>query len=151
MTTLCQLINRQVAVRPDAVYLKDAESDAQITYEQLRLSCLGIGRLLEGKGVRSGDTVSVVMPNGVNTMRLLLAGMYCGVIVNPVNLLSQPDQMSYVLAHSDCKLVVTSSDWYERVRRFWLVLIDPLMSGYSTRWRQHMRRVYLTTSLTTLR
>lgn len=116
MTTLCQIISRQVAVRPEAVYLKDAESDAQITYEQLLLSCLTIGRLLAEKGVRSGDTVSVVMPNGVNTMRLLLAGMYCGVIVNPVNLLSQPDQMSYVLAHSDCKLVLTSPDWSERVK-----------------------------------
>jgi long-chain acyl-CoA synthetase len=36
--------------------------------------------------------------------------------VNPVNLLSQPAQMRYVLEHSDCKLVFAAPDWEERVR-----------------------------------
>ena len=42
--------------------------------------------------------------------------MYGGRCVNPVNLLAQPEQMRYVLAHSDCKLVVVSPDWEARVR-----------------------------------
>ena len=46
------------------------------------------------------------MPNGLQTLRVLLGAMYGGLCVNPVNLLSQPEQMRYVLAHSDCRVVV---------------------------------------------
>ena len=36
--------------------------------------------------------------------------------MNPVNLLSQPEQMRYVLDHSDCALVFASPDWAAKVR-----------------------------------
>jgi long-chain acyl-CoA synthetase len=52
-----------------------------------------------------------VMPNGLQTIRLLLGAMHAGVCVNPVNLLSQPGQMRYVLEHSDCKLVFVAPAW----------------------------------------
>ena len=42
--------------------------------------------------------------------------MYAGCCVNPVNLLSQPEQMRYVLEHSDCTLVFVAPEWDERVR-----------------------------------
>ncbi|MDQ2736048.1 MAG: AMP-binding protein, partial [Pseudomonadota bacterium] len=63
-----------------------------------------------------GDTISLVMPNGLQTLRLLLGFMHAGFCVNPVNLLSQPAQMRYVLEHSDCRLVVVAPEWEERVR-----------------------------------
>ena len=65
-----------------------------------------------------GDTVSLVMPNGLQTLRLLLGAMHAGCCVNPVNLLSQAEQMRYVLDHSDCRLVVTTPEWARaRARR----------------------------------
>ena len=57
-----------------------------------------------------------MLPNGLGTVRLLLGAMYGGQCVNPVNLLSQPEQMAYVLDHSDCKLVFAAPDWEARVR-----------------------------------
>ena len=72
--------------------------------------------LLQAQGVAPGDTVSLVMPNGLGTLQLLLGAMHGGVCVNPVNLLSQPDAMRYVLDHSDCKLVLASADWAPTVR-----------------------------------
>ncbi len=56
------------------------------------------------------------MPNGLATLRILLGAMYGGYCVNPVNLLSSPEQMRYVLDHSDCALVFASPDWSEKVR-----------------------------------
>ena len=56
------------------------------------------------------------MPNGLQTLRLLLGCMHAGYCVNPVNLLAQPEQMRYVLEHSDCRLVLASPEWAERVR-----------------------------------
>jgi len=57
-----------------------------------------------------------VMPNGLATLRILLGAMAGGYCVNPVNLLSQPEQMRYVLDHSDCALVFASPEWAEKVR-----------------------------------
>jgi acyl-CoA synthetase (AMP-forming)/AMP-acid ligase II len=52
----------------------------------------------------------------LQTLRILLGSMANGLIVNPVNLLSQLEQMRYVLGHSDCKLVFVSPDWEAPVR-----------------------------------
>src|SRR5690606_9308294 len=60
--------------------------------------------------------VAVVMPNGVATVRLLLGTMYGGRAVVPVNLLSQPEQMRYVLGHAGCRLVFASAEWAVRLR-----------------------------------
>ena len=75
-----------------------------------------VGALLRAQGSRPGDTVSLIMPNGLMTLQLLLGAMHGGWVVNPVNLLSQPDQMRYVLMHSDCKVVIVAPDWETRVR-----------------------------------
>ncbi len=114
--TVRELIERQAAMRPDAVYALAAEAEARITYGDLARDCRAVAALLRNHGVGRGDTVSLVMPNGLQTIRLLLGAMHAGICVNPVNLLAQPAQMRHVLEHSDCKLVFVAPDWEERVR-----------------------------------
>ena len=115
-TTVRGLIERQAAARPEAVYALATESDERMTFGALATACGQVTGLLQAHAVRPGDTVSLVMPNGLPTIRLLLGAMHAGCCVNPVNLLSQPEQMRYVLRHSDCKLVFVAPDWEARVR-----------------------------------
>ncbi|HEV7578055.1 MAG TPA: AMP-binding protein [Caldimonas sp.] len=115
-TTVFEWVERQAAARPAAVYAIATEDKQSIAYGDLRDSCRDIGAGLAALGLAPGDTVSVVMPNGLQTLRILLGTMHAGCCVNPVNLLSQPEQMRYVLDHSDCRLVVASPEWAERVR-----------------------------------
>ena len=115
-TTVRELIERQAATRPEAIYALATEVAARITYGDLAHGCRAVAALLRRHGVGRGDTVSMVMPNGLQTIRLLLGVMHAGVCVNPVNLLAQPAQMRYVLEHSDCSLVFVAPDWEERVR-----------------------------------
>jgi len=122
--TVRALLEQQARLRPEAVYalavsadpLNASESPAPIRYAQLERSCRQVATLLRSQGLQPGDTVSLVMPNGLNTLRLLVGAMHGGWCVNPVNLLSSATQMAYVLEHSDCKLVIASPDWAERVR-----------------------------------
>ena len=114
--TVREAIERQALERPLAPYALAAESAATLDYAELALSCRRIAALLRAHGVRGGDTVSVVMPNGLNTLRVLLGALWAGCRVNPVNLLSQPEQMRYVLDHSDCRLVIVAPEWEARVR-----------------------------------
>ncbi|MGE5337113.1 MAG: AMP-binding protein, partial [Gemmatimonadota bacterium] len=114
--TVHDLVERQAAERPAAIYALATDSDAALSYGDLARDCRSVAMLLQDLGAAPGDTISIVMPNGLATLRVLLGAMWGGRCVNPVNLLAQPDQMRYVLAHSDCKVVVVAPDWEARVR-----------------------------------
>jgi acyl-CoA synthetase (AMP-forming)/AMP-acid ligase II len=116
MNTLCQLINQQAQQTPHNIYMLEESSAHSLTYEGLLSSCAAVTQLVSAQGLQPGDIISVVMPNGANTLRILLGAMWGGYCVNPVNLLSQPDQMRYVLEHSDCKLIVASPEWTEKLQ-----------------------------------
>ena len=121
--TVRALLEVQTMARPDALYAMaldtgegTAAAQSAISFAQLSHHCGQVATLLLGQGLQPGDTVSLVMPNGLNTLRLLLGAMHGGWCVNPVNLLSSPEQMRFVLEHSDCKLVLCSPDWADRVQ-----------------------------------
>lgn len=113
--TVRELVERQAALRPHATFAIDG-AGSSITYAELARACRQVAALLHSLGSQPGDTVAVVMPNGLQTLRLLLGAMHGGWCVNPVNLLSQPEQMRYVLGHSDCKVVIVSAEWEQPVR-----------------------------------
>ncbi len=60
--------------------------------------------------------MSVYLPNGEQTARLLLGTMASGLVANPINLLCQPAQLRYILAHSDTRLVFTWPDGEAAIR-----------------------------------
>ena len=111
-----ELIERGAAAQPDAIYAVATDGSQSMSYGALREACAHLRDSLGDAGIATGDTISLVMPNGLQTLRLLLGFMYAGCCVNPVNLLSQPEQMRYVLEHSDCRVVVAVPEWAERVR-----------------------------------
>ncbi len=129
--SIAELVRQQAERQPDAVYAVATESGAVLRYGDLQTGSTHIGRWLARQGAAPGDTVSLVMPNGLMTLRLLLGAMACGRCVNPVNLLSQPEVMRYVFEHSDCKLVLAAPEWAERVRQLAeglackVVVVDP--------------------------
>ena len=114
-STVAGLIHAQARERPDATYFLATETGRTLTFGALEASCRSVGAFVTRKA-GPGAHVSVVMPNGLATLRILLGAMAAGHCVNPVNLLSQPEQMAYVLDHSDSTLVFASAEWAQRVR-----------------------------------
>ena len=116
MTTVAALVDAQSRARPDATYFIASETGRTLTYGELARSCEGVAAYLASRGHEPGAHVSLVMSNGLATLRILLGAMAGGYVVNPVNLLSGPEQMRYVLDHSDCALVFVSPDRADAVR-----------------------------------
>ena len=114
--TVHALIERGAQQHPQALYALASESGTTLSYAQLQRNCGLVSARLRSLGLVPGDTVSLVMPNGLGTLQWLLGALHGGFCVNPVNLLSQPEQMRYVLQHSDCKLVLASADWVAPVQ-----------------------------------
>jgi acyl-CoA synthetase (AMP-forming)/AMP-acid ligase II len=114
-STVGELVAAQARERPDATYFIATETGRTLTFGALEASCRGVGAFITAKA-GSAAHVSVVMPNGLATLRILLGALAAGHCVNPVNLLSQAEQMAYVLDHSDSTLVFASPEWTPRVR-----------------------------------
>ncbi len=114
--TVQALIDTQAQARPDAVYALTVDGSATLNFGQLARDARSVAAWLRANGSVPGDVVSVVMPNGLMTLRILLGAMAGGWCVNPVNLLAHREQMAYVLKHSDCTLVFVSPDREELVR-----------------------------------
>lgn len=115
--TLHELIEQRADAHPDKPYLVSTESGRALTYGGLRDACRAFGRQLAAKGLKAGDTVSVFLPNGEQTTRILLGIMANGLIANPINLLCQPAQLRHILDHSDTRLVFTSEEGAQTLRK----------------------------------
>lgn len=114
--TVHELIEAQAAAQPQAPYALAVDGSETLSFGTLVRDCRAVASWLRSLGSARGNVVSVVMPNGLQTLRILLGAMHGGWCVNPVNLLAQPEQMRYVLAHSDCRIVFVSPDREEQVR-----------------------------------
>ena len=116
LQTVRELLDHQTQLQPQAVLAVDTESAAQLRFCDLAQQLPALDAWLTRAGAAAGQTVAVVMPNGLGTLRLLLGAMATGRCVVPVNLLSQADVLRHVLAHSDCSVVVCVAEWQERVQ-----------------------------------
>ena len=116
MNTVRALVDAQAAARPGDTYFIATETGRTLTFVELQHSCRRVAAYLARHGLQPGAHVSLVMPNGLATLRILLGAMYGGYCVNPVNLQSGPEQMRYVLEHSDCALVFVAPELAANVR-----------------------------------
>jgi long-chain acyl-CoA synthetase len=116
MRTIRQLVDDRAGADPGATFFVAPHTGRSLTFGELRDSCTAVGAMLKARGLVPGDHVSLVLGNGIQTVRLLLGAMYGGYCVNPVNLLSQPEQMRYVIDHADARVVFVGSEFLERVR-----------------------------------
>jgi len=142
--TIRHYVDLQAHARPAAPYLIAPETGHVLTYAQLKADSIELGRYLVAQGLAKNDKVALMLHNGYQTGRLLIGVMYAGFTVAPLNLLSQPAQLAYVLEHSDTRLVFTSAELAERLhtavkdirRDIKVMVIDPdatAIAGIATR------------------
>lgn len=116
LRTIRAHLDHRAATQPDRAYLVAPETGEILTYGELQRHARALTAQLLALGLRPGDKVSLMMGNGYQTAALLLGVMYGGFTVAPINLLSQPSQLRYVLDHSDTRVVFASSGEIDRLR-----------------------------------
>jgi long-chain acyl-CoA synthetase len=114
--TLREVLDQHVARQPERVFLIAPESGRAHTYSDLARQARRLGAVLAGRGLKRGDTIATLLHNGWQTTALFLGSMAEGYVCTPLNLISQRSQLAYVIEHSDCQLVFTSSDYADRLR-----------------------------------
>ncbi|MGN6318813.1 AMP-binding protein [Trinickia sp.] len=135
VTTLRALIDARANQYPDKPFMLTVSEDdgdaggTAITFGMLRERCRALEAHFRSAGLRPGDVVSVFMGNGTQTATLLLGAMYSGLVAHPLNLLCQPSQLGYIVAHSDSRMIFVCDD-----------TIEALIAGRNTLSEQEARR-----------
>ena len=76
---------------------------------------------LAAHGIRLGDTVAVIAPNLPELFEAHFAVPMCGGVLSALNTRLEPETIGYILAHSDARVVLASSDM--------LPLVDAALAG----------------------
>jgi len=104
--SLGELLSPALAGHPDATAVVDG--DRRISYKQLEADSNAIaGGLASSFGVKPGDRVAVLLPNGYDFVRSYLGTVKAGAAVVPINVLLQSAEVAHILADSGAVGLIT--------------------------------------------
>ena len=87
------------------------EEDLSFTYAELNRQINRYANMLQGKGIRQGDHVALMLPNCPDYPLTWLALAKLGAVAVPLNIAYQAQDMEYVLDNSDACALVIHSDY----------------------------------------
>ncbi|MCW2318418.1 long-chain acyl-CoA synthetase [Rhodoblastus acidophilus] len=111
--TVRDLVERRADETPERVFLIGPEDGRAVTFARLRGAARAMAALLASKGVKPGESVALLLPNGVAAAAAFVAVMAAGCVATPLSLLSQPAQLAYILDHSDCRLALVAPEFLD--------------------------------------
>jgi acyl-CoA synthetase (AMP-forming)/AMP-acid ligase II len=92
------------------------ETSTVITYDSLRRQIQGMAEDLAGMGIRRGDRVANVLPNGLPTIVAFLAGAVAGTAA-PLNPAYRFDEFTFYLEDTSAKVLLVPMEGAEDARR----------------------------------
>jgi|SRR3989344_70128 len=88
------------------VCIDDTATETKLTYRDMNHETALAAALFQNFHINSGNTVSLLLENGLHFFMPWLGAMRLGAVVHPVNCLYRPDQVLYALALCETKLLV---------------------------------------------
>jgi acyl-CoA synthetase (AMP-forming)/AMP-acid ligase II len=106
--------------------------DERRTYRQLDARVSSLASALQGRGVRSGDRLAVLMGNSLDMVEIMFAGWRIGAILVPVNFRLVAPEVHYILSDSGASIIVADAVYLpliEEVRPRLPDLRDVIVAG----------------------
>ena len=106
VVTFGDLVVRGAARWPDTDAV--VVDDERRTYRQLLDRAVDVARSLVGLGVRRGDHVGLLVPNGIEGVEVMFGAALAGAVVVPINVRFRSRELGHVIADGDLRVLVTS-------------------------------------------
>ncbi len=85
--------------------------DCEVTYTTLLEQCQTVARLLVNQyGVKPGDRVGLWLKNRPEFVPAYFGVLFAGAVVVPINNFLKPDEVNYILADADAKLLISEEE-----------------------------------------
>lgn len=110
--TVPEILDDLAARRPGAEAVVGPEGRA--TYAELADRTLRLAAFLADAGLRRGDRIGILLPNGLRWITAALAAHRAGLTVVPVNTWYRAAELDHVLGTSEVRLVVTDTTIFGR-------------------------------------
>ena len=113
--TFGKIVEHRAKSRPTDRFVRFESSD--LTYNQFHLNGNKAANAFIQLGMTKGDTVAVMLPNSPEFLAVWLGLTRIGVIEVPINTAFRGDLLTYILNKAECKAIVISSKWVERINQ----------------------------------
>src|ERR1035437_2416988 len=113
--TLCEAFQRTADTHAGALALRTLGGGTEITWEQYATRVRRVAAGLRAAGVRRGGTVAIMLANRPETVIVDTAAMHLGAIPFSIYNTSSAEQIEYLFAHAECRLVVTEGQCADAV------------------------------------
>ena len=110
------VIDAHANAQPQAPFLLAPEPQSTVTYGALRDTAHGLAAELCALGVRPGEVVSWMLPNGIAAAGVFLGAMHGGYVASPISLLAQDALIAHTLAHSRTRIVFAAPEFVPRLQ-----------------------------------
>ena len=106
--SLRDIIDSHAETQPDSAFLIDAETGAAIDFRTLQMRARGVADLVRRAGIQPGETVAYATSNCPDAAVVILGLIYGGYLATAINLVAGSHTISYVLDHSECRLILAN-------------------------------------------
>jgi long-chain acyl-CoA synthetase len=110
-----QLLERRAEATPDKHFLFSEADDRRYTYAEFDEAVNRAATMLSTHGIKKGDAVSLLMPNGAEYIIAYFACFKLGALAGPVNSLLKAEEIAYVVSNSEAKALLIHSDYLSKV------------------------------------
>jgi len=114
-TNIPQLLEQRARATPDKPFLFSEPDGREFTYAEFDCAVNRAANMLAGHAVRSGDVVSLLMPNSAEYIIAYFACWKLGALAGPVNSLLKEHETAFVMNNSEAKAILVHPEFRERV------------------------------------
>ncbi len=114
--TLCEAFQRTAAIDPDAVAIRTVGDTQTLTWRDYAAQVEQVAAGLAALGVRSGDTVSLMMGNRIEFYPIDVGAQHLGATSFSVYNTLAPEQLVYVFDNAGTKVVICEAQYVDRIR-----------------------------------
>ena len=113
--TPISFLQRTAAVFPN--YTSILSQHATYTWQQTYERCKMFACALTKTGIKKGDNVSIIAPNTSAMYEAHFAIPMAGAVINTINTRLDAQSISYILSHSDAKLLFVDSEYIDLIEQ----------------------------------
>ncbi|HEX8493653.1 MAG TPA: long-chain fatty acid--CoA ligase [Pyrinomonadaceae bacterium] len=110
-----ELLEQRAQATPDKVFLFSEVDGRRYSYAEFDAAVNRTARLLAAHGVKKGNVVSLLLPNSAEYIIAYFACFKLGALAGPVNSLLKPQEMAYVIAHSEAAALLVQTEFLPKI------------------------------------